>query len=110
MTTRRQRASGPQAAKALTGPLVAVALAAVLQSPPAAAAQTSESACVQRAEGIKTAVIRMFGGDNVNYGFFRRADRASELCRSGEIDRALDMVAALRSDMRALRNELFEDR
>lgn len=106
---RRQRSRRLDPALSRSALLAVAVIIALAQSTPAAA-QTSEAACVQHAEAIKTAVIRMFGGDNVNYGFFRRADRASELCRGGQIGKALDIVAALKSDLRAYRNELFEDR
>ena len=104
MTKRRQQAIDSQAAITRSGPFVAAVLAALLQSAPAMA-QISESECVQRAEAIKTAVVRAFGGDDITYGFFRRADQASELCREGQIQRALDIVAALKADMRGYRSE-----
>lgn len=93
----------------LPGALCALFIAGLLHVAPSSA-QTSENACIQRAEAIKATVIRTFGGDNVNYGFFRRADRASQLCRDGRIGKALDIIAALKADIRGHRNELFEDR
>ncbi len=100
--------SRPPAAR-LPGALIAVAIAVLLQSV-ALAAESSESDCVMRAEAVKTAVVRAFGGDDVNYGFFRRADQASALCRGGRIGEALGLIAALKADLRGYRNELFEDR
>lgn len=105
---RRRPSSHSRSAVGLPAVLAAAAVITPLLAAPAAA-QTSEGDCIRRAEATKTSVMRIFGGDNVNYGFFRRADRAIELCRSGQIGKALDIVAALKADIRGARNELFED-
>ncbi len=107
MTRRRRRAARRIHAVALPSAFAAAVIAAVLQTDPVAA-QTSENECVQRAEAVKTEVVRRFGGDDPNYGFFRRADQASELCRSGQIGKALGIIAALRADIRGYRRQLFD--
>ena len=107
MTRRRRRAARRIHAVALPSAFAAAVIAAVLQTDPVAA-QTSENECVQRAEAVKTEVVRRFGGDDPNYGFFRRADQASELCRSGQIGKALGIIAALRADIRGYRSQQFD--
>lgn len=76
---------------------------------PSIAAEQGGGACAQRAEAVRAKVVRDFGGDNVNYNFFKRADKARELCQSGRVGEAMSIIAAIKADLRGAYKELWEN-
>jgi len=73
-----------------------------------AGSDLSQSECLRRVQAARTAVMRQNGGDDVNFNFFKRADAAEALCRTGRTGEAASVVAAIKSDLRGLWKERFD--
>ena len=66
--------------------------------------------CMAEASRVKRDYIRYFGGDHVFYDFGARSAEAKALCEHNDIDEAWDLMAEIKSDIRALRNEQNDGR
>lgn len=61
--------------------------------------------CLAESSRVKRDYIKYFGGDHVFYDFGDRSAEAAALCENGDVDEAWDLMAEIKSDIRALRNE-----
>lgn len=61
--------------------------------------------CLAEASRVKRDYNRYFGGEHVFYDFGARSEEAEALCEHNDIDEAWDLMAEIKSDIRALRNQ-----
>ncbi len=60
--------------------------------------------CLAESSRVKRDYFKYFGGDHVFYDFGARSAEAAALCENGDVDEAWDLMAEIKSDIRALRN------
>ncbi len=61
--------------------------------------------CLAEASRVKRDYIKYFGGDHVFYDFGERSAEAKALCENDDVDEAWDLIAEIKSDIRALRKQ-----
>ncbi len=77
----------------------------VMAQPQTASLSDDQRRCLAEASRVKRDYFRYFGGDHVLYHFGERSAEAKTLCEHGDVDEAWDLMAEIKSDIRALRNQ-----
>ncbi len=82
--------------------------AAGLVRPAAAATEHASARCISDLARVERDISIWVGGDHVQYDFGRRVMQTASLCQSGQIREARNLLAEIKSDVRALRGERWE--
>ena len=92
----------------ITALALGLLLTAVGSAQPAAAASGPSAGCIADLARVKRDISVWVGGDHVQYDFAERVRRVEQLCAAGQVSKGRNLLAEIKSDVRALRNERGE--
>ena len=75
---------------------------------PAAAASDHAASCITDLARVKRDITVWIGGDHVQYDFADRVQEVERLCKAGQVGEGRNLLAEIKSDVRAVRNERGE--